>query len=316
MKLQIVRFFNGYGLQEFAMRIKYHKCKSESGKTAMLISTIDTRRKTQGLADRLKGIVSIYALSKATNTPFRCLFTHPFQLNDFLKPNKVNWLPTNEELSNSISGVRYKILRKQPKMNRLLKLLPLKHQVRVYANLDYLDEINALYKQSYRWDELFHELFKPSAQLSEQIEQHKNTIGTNFIACAFRFQSLLGDFNEYNQPALTDDEQNELIWANIKALEAVIEKEKMPALITSDSKRFLKIAKKLDNVFTLRGKIIHLDCNSEEADDTYLKVFVDFFMISEAQKVFSIGTKRMYPSEYPLYASKINNKPFERILAE
>ncbi len=45
-----------------------------------------------------------------------------------------------------------------------------------------------------------------------------------------------------------------------------------------------------------------------------MKPFIDFFyLISEAQKVFSIKNKDMYPSGFPQYAAKVNNIPFERI---
>jgi hypothetical protein len=79
---------------------------------------------------------------------------------------------------------------------------------------------------------------------------------------------------------------------------------------------FLSKAKQLNRVFTLPGKIIHVDCVMDEQKEVYMKLFVDFFMLSKAKKVYSIGTKQMYPTNFPVYAAKINNAPFERILID
>ena len=109
-KLAIMRFLNSYPLQELFLLLKYHKLKRSEHKEPMLIISIDGRRNTQGLADRFSGIVSMYALSKALNVPFRCMFIHPFNLTDFLQPNIYDWSPKEEEISESINGVRYCIL--------------------------------------------------------------------------------------------------------------------------------------------------------------------------------------------------------------
>src|SRR5690606_17261658 len=155
LKKAITLFFNAYGLREIQMLLKYHKLSfAKSDKTPMLISMVDGRRLGKGLTDRFKGIISVYALAKAVDAPYRCIYTHPMPLVDFLEPNAYNWLPNPDELSESTSDVRFKLLRKQHTIKRLLKVLPLKRQVRVYANLDYLDEVNRKYNHQYQWGEL------------------------------------------------------------------------------------------------------------------------------------------------------------------
>ena len=52
-----------------------------------------------GLVDRLKGIVSFYAISKEINADFKIYFKHPFQLDTFLEPNQYNWLATDSDLN-------------------------------------------------------------------------------------------------------------------------------------------------------------------------------------------------------------------------
>lgn len=316
IKRTVTLFFNAYSIKEFLMLLKYYKFSSSTSKYPMLISTIDGKRHTQGLTDRFKGIVSIYALAKATNTPFRIIYTYPFHLTEFLIPNTYNWIPEKNELSDSVSNVRIKIMRKQLTLKRLLRLFPLEKQVRVYANSNYLDEINTLYHQNYTWGELFNELFKPTEKLEEQIKFHSQKIGNNFIACVFRFQSLLGDFKEYNYKPLAKEKQKQLIEKNKRALLQLIEMNNCPVLVTSDSSTFITEIQHLKNVYTLPGRVVHLDCVFDEEADVYMKSFIDFLMISKAEKVYSIGTKMMYQTNFPRYAAKIRNVPFERILIE
>lgn len=316
VKLAIVRFFNAYGLKEYWMLLKYSNIFARTHSKPMLISAIDGRRKSQGLSDRFNGIISMYALSKATGSTFRILFTHPFYLTQFLVPNKYDWLPKDNELSSSIKDVRFKILRKQPKLSRLLKAFPLKKQIRVYANYNYLDEINHLYGKQYESGLLFHELFKPTNELDDLIQFHTGRIGTEYIACVFRFQSLLGDFLEYNNKSLPEEKQKLLIEKNKQALINLMENTNCPILVTSDSTKFISEIKNLNNIYTLPGKVVHLDCSSEEQKEVYMKSFIDLFMISHAKKVYSIGTNFMYPSSFPMFAAKINNVPFERLLID
>lgn len=317
MKDHIVEFFNAYWLKEYILLLRYYKISFPPPKKAMLISVVDNRRNCQGLADRFKGIISVYALSKALKMEFRCIYTHPFLLSEFLIPNDYNWLPQTDEISDNLKDVRFRIIRKQKTLKRLLRVFPTGKQWHIYANMDYLEEINNTFQQKFEWGNLFKELFKPTKELEQQIQNHLSSIkGSEFIACAFRFQSMLGDFNEYTAKPLKIEEKEILIEENIKALKNIADGVNCPILVTSDSMTFLSRAELLDKVFILQGKIVHVDCVIDEQKDAFMKVFVDFFMISKAQKVFSIGTKRMYPSNFPAYAAKINNVPFKRILIE
>jgi hypothetical protein len=317
MKRFITKIINAYWLKEYIMLLRYYKISFKSTPTPMLISVVDNKRHCQGLTDRLKGIVTVYALSKAMNIRYKCIFTHPFLLSDFLIPNEYDWQPAENELSDTIKDVRFKIMRKEPTLKRLLRIFPTNKQIHVYANYDYLEEINQKFKQNFQWGELFRELFKPSPELEMQLSLHlKNINEGEYIACTFRFQSLLGDFKEYNYQALSPEKQDQLIEKNRNALSDLLDSANCPILVTSDSMLFISQIKDLKNIYTLPGKVVHLDCVSDERNDVYMKSFIDFFMLSKAKKIYSIGTKIMYPTNFPVYAAKINNIPFERILID
>ena len=286
-------------------------------RTPMLVSVVDSRRKTKGLTDRFKGIVSVYALAKAMDVPFRCIFNHPMALTDFLVPNAYDWLPRSGEMSESVWDVRFRIMSKQPPLRRLTGLFPLKKQVLIYAKVDYLDKINTKYNRNYQWGELFNELFKPTKIVEDSLQLHLNRIGNNkYIACVFRFQALLGDFKEYHFKPLAEAERKKLIEKNINTLRRITEQSDVPVLVTSDSTTFLSEVSGLANVYTIPGKVVHIDNVADAESETYMKSFLDFLMLSRAQRIYSIGTDVMYKTDFPVYAAKINNIPFERILID
>ncbi|HWK98683.1 MAG TPA: hypothetical protein VNQ55_02000 [Parapedobacter sp.] len=317
IKKGIVRFFNAYGLKEYYMVLKHYRLSANRVSKPMLVSVVDSRRQTKGLTDRFKGIVSVYALAKAQGVPFRCIFNYPMELTEFLVPHAYDWVPKPGELSESVWDVRFRIMSKQPPLRRLTNLFPLKKQVLIYAKVDYLELINKKYNQQYRWGELFRELFKPAEVLEDQLQVHGNQIGSNgYIACVFRFQALLGDFKEYHFKPLQPADQQALLTKNINALKRVSEQSDLPVLVTSDSATFIAAIKDLKNIYTIPGKVVHIDNVSDEESNVYLKSFVDFFMLSRAQKIYSLGTDIMYKTDFPKYAAKVNDIPFERILIE
>lgn len=317
MKRTVVRFFNFYGLKEYYMVLKHCQWSVIRMRVPMLISVIDSRRKTKGLTDRFKGIISVYALAKANNVPFRCVFNHPMELTDFLVPNEYDWVPKPEELSQSVWDVRFRIMSKQPPLSRLTTLFPLQNQVLIYAKVDYLTLINQKYNQQYKWGQLFNELFKPTKILEDQLQFHLKAINdTGFIACVFRFQNLLGDFKEYHFQPLPEAERQQLIDKNIRALEQIANQYGVRVLVTSDSATFTTAANLLDEVYIIPGRVVHIDNVSDAGSEVYLKSFVDFFTLSRAQKIYSIGTKIMYKTDFPKYAAEVYGVPFERILVD
>ena len=85
-------------------------------------------------------------------------------------------------------------------------------------------------------------------------------------------------------------------------------------LVNSDSTTFLQTAAKLDYVYVIPGNITHIDGkNDTDEYNAYEKTFLDFFMIANAERIYLLRTGQMYNSGYPFAASKIYNRPFEKI---
>ena len=152
------------------------------------------------------------------------------------------------------------------------------------------------------------------------LEVIKKELGENYYAAVFRFQNLLGDFQEYHYKSMEDqDEKEQLIGKCLQALKTLQAAHGNQALlVTSDSVTFLKRAVQLEGVHIISGTLVHIDGQKnsvlENSYEVYLKSFLDFYALSGARKIYRVGTSYMYPSEFPVYAAKIHNVPFESMI--
>ena len=183
-----------------------------------VICIYDGKIRNGGLADRLRGIVSVYKVCKEKNLEFKIIFTSPFNLVKFLEPNKVNWYVSKEELNyntkvtdicyiDTLNGSDYEAKKQKQWFRREFKNNYKEFHVRT----------NAIFSYNGDYPTLFNELFRPSPQLQTSIEKQKKALGAGYISTSFRFMNLFGDFNETVElhGKLTTEKQNELIAINI-----------------------------------------------------------------------------------------------------
>lgn len=277
--------------------------------TAVYIA--DGRFYAGGLTDRFKGMVSLYAWAKKEGLPFRIEHTEPFQLAQYLVPNEYDWLSREGDYVKSVWTADVIYATAEANAVRRLYGKGRKRQVHFYGNKDLLDSMGV---KSDEWGEIFKALFKPSVALQSSIDAVRPKLGGRWFSAVFRFQNLLGDFPEYDfQPLKTEDEKEKLINACLSEIEELVRKENgMSCLVASDSISFLERAASLDCVKTIPGRIVHPGTHACGDYEIYEKSFVDFYLLSESTKIYSIVYDRMYPSKFPMYAAKLNNIPFIR----
>lgn len=288
------------------------------------VAMVDGMAYHGGMCDRFKGIVSLYAYCKHHGIPFRIRYTYPFRLEDYLSPAAYDWILNDNEYTDNPLYSRVLYMRGEHLARRLLGL-KVTRQVHFYTNRDLLERINDVLRgenetDRYDWGELFREIFRPCEGLRNRIDAIKRNIGGDYCAAVFRFQNLLGDFHEYRYKELAGADEKEALV--VKCLDAISELKKRHGdktlLVTSDSAAFLQRVSQIEGVHIIPGKLIHIDQVSGEADgdtgrEAYMKSFLDFYVLSEAQKIYRVGTSYMYPSEFPVYAAKVHGIPFESI---
>lgn len=269
-----------------------------------------------GLADRLRGIVSIYDWCKRNNRKFVINFCDPFLLQDYLQPNKYNWLP--DIISYDSSKSIPKICMLEPRTcNRKEVVSRRDFLAEDWCNHNLVDVNKQIhvYTNQYRWccdfAQLFNELFKPCERLQKEIDRHMSKIGGKYISISFRFTTLLGDFTDCTGKPLKDDDKECLINDSLNIIRKIStdapKHDKI--LVTADSSTFLDRVKEIENVYIVPGKIGHIDYDN--GDDVNMKTFLDFYMISKAEAVYLAKGPGMYRSAFARTAAMVNNKPFE-----
>lgn len=279
-----------------------------------------------GLCDRLRGMCGIYTICRDLGLEYKIGHFRPFDLSDFLQPNMVDWAIKEEEIEwdKRLVALVYadplpaKLTGKKTteennaynraRVSRMIEQAHSKRQVHVYANLYCID-----YKTFSR---IFHELFKPSEELKQQVEWNKQQTGEQYISITTRFQNLLGDFYEGDSVGTLETEQEKKAYIKrcIERVEDIhLQYPDMKVLVTSDSSRFLSEISRLSYVHVNPGKVVHMQFTTDCSHEVYLKSFVDLFTIAGAVKVYQLTTGRMYVSGFPVTAASIDSRPYELI---
>lgn len=290
------------------------KCKRRKRKQIVLM--VDGRMHHGGLSDRLSGIVSGFRYALLHDADFKIHFIYPFRLEDYLEPNEYDWRIKADDLCYNIWKSRpcyISVYSFDPEVQLCYatkRLRNITHQTHLYTNMQYYRPIE--------FGACFNKLFKMTKSLEEEVCRHQTAIGGGYISVTFRFQQLLGDFRETGFPTLEKEgDRRNLIERCLDCIGSLFEQNRCRILVTSDSESFLKEAETLgDYVYTISGNVVHMDY-VETRDlvnhETYLKSFVDFFMIAGATHVYLAHFKPLYKSFFPRMASYIHYRPFDII---
>ncbi len=315
------RFYPSYAMH-CAVRVRtmhdahlYGKRKTPpaQGRPTMIFMCDADSGVSGGLTDRLRGMVSCYRLCKARGWDFRIYHTNPFRLEDYLAPAAYDWRVDEKDLrydeATPVFCMNYVGLRSDEFGLRYLSRKMKRHNlIHVYTNI------------VFSWDDFgarFGELFRPAPELARLIAENKERIGGEYIAAVFRFQQLLGDFYEggpTRYPTLAPQEQERLIAECLSQLAAV--KADHPGvervLVTSDSVTFLeRAAAAFDWVRTIPGVPVHLDYTAGRDTPTYMKSFVDFYMLGGSLGVTLIVGGGMHRSGFPHAAALLGGVKYD-----
>ena len=110
------------------------------GGKKIVIFFIDGKTIHGGLSDRLRGLFSTYYYCLKEGIDFKVFWTYPFNLQDYLEPNKVNWLIEGKAISHNKNEVAFRFFNSYSLMNNnetsFLKIMNTKkHEIHVYSNI-------------------------------------------------------------------------------------------------------------------------------------------------------------------------------------
>lgn len=273
-----------------------------------------------GFADRLKGILSLYAICREMDYTFRIHYTSPFRLEEYFAPAAYDWRISPEELCTDEAAMLvlentddapYQTRKQAQWLRHRLKEGP--RMMHVITNTNHAYDLD--------YATLFRELFQPTPLLQDALQaelqlfeaHHPGVNAQGYISVSARFLTMLGDFRETGGGGGLPDEQAEaLIQRNLEQIQRLHEAHPgQPILVNSDSGRFLKRANALPYVYTVEGDIAHTDLMATAgAERMHLKLFLDFLLISRASHIFMLHTPPMRISGFPYAASRIGGHPF------
>lgn len=301
------------------LRKHYRRTWNGTGVTPCVIFMNNGFTWHAGLCDRLRAITTLYAWCREHRMDFRIHFIHPFCLTEYLEPQGYDWTIREEEVAYDLSyatplsmmyGLDVEPLRTSRRLYPLIEDWMEKNfsvkdkQVHLYTNLFTETTLHDFGTN-------FNELFKPTPRLQAQIDNHLHKLAGQYISISFRFTTLLGDFEDCTGSPLPEEERPVLIEKCVAAIAEI--RANAPAhrrvLVTADSPTFLKRVEGLPDVYVVEGQVGHIDY--QHSDAVNLKTFLDFFLISKAEKVYLARTGQMYRSAFAKTAALVENKPFE-----
>ena len=287
-----------------------------NGKKTVVLMVKNETTFCGGLSDRFRGITSVYQECKRQGLDFKIHFETP-NLIDYLEPNEYDWFFKDEDVCYDTKRVypctilTYYSLddKKEPEVQRSILRWYLKknyEQIHVYTNMRSGDDEYSL---------LFHELFKPCKELQEQIDYHVKALGgeKQYNAMVFRFRQLLGDFKEGGE-ILSEAEREPYINRCVAIVEKMHQQTPQgKMLVTSDSTTFLQRVSTLPYVYTIPGEVAHVGFTYDASKKTYMKSFVDYYVLSYAIRVTLVRDKKMYHSGFALRAAMLNNADYQEM---
>lgn len=288
-----------------------------------MIFKADGRFPHGGMFDRLKGAISVYAASQCIGRDFKISFTHPFDLRDYLEPNEYDWTIDEGDLAKGWPAA-IPVFMYGEFANPVRLVRKRSGESHFYYGYNSLDWLNERYNKDFEFGALYKQLFKPTVRLQKYIDMYKAEIGVKYVVAHFRFMNLIGDSTEFKEinPTLPEAEQNKLIEKSLEQL-VLLSKDTTPCggdgwglriMLCTDSARFVSIVKEqMPDVYVVPGEIKHIGTAEDNSDASTIKMFLDYYLIAEAEKVYNFVSDGMWKSAFPEYAAKIGQKPFERI---
>jgi len=273
----------------------------------------DGKIRSGGLADRFRGMVSVYKLCLEWNLNYKINFSEPFELESFLSPNEYDWRIDKKDIIYNKKNALPVFITSTSSIGdeKVQKYFAQKYffkkdysQIHLFTNMYVADKEYGI---------LFKRLFKPTRALEELINQNLKDIGENYISIVFRFQQLLGDFKEGDYPELSEIDKINFISDCINLVKAMYNEHRdkfKKILVTSDSITFLNSLTDIPFVYIIPGEIAHPDYPSGSSSYVYMKSFVDYYMLSYSKKIYLARNPKMYHSGFAQRAAMLNNVPY------
>ena len=289
---------------------KFFEFRQKARSSRMIIFMTEGTEFT-GLADRIRCIVSAYAVAKAYGLPFYIYHDKGFELTKYLQPAQIDWRIEKSDIRrglNNVSLLWFKDAWPQLKLTR--------KEYHWYWSLN-LFELGVVPSEIGTFSSNFQSLFKYSPRLESLVADALHFLQmkeNDYVAVHIRFLNFFEAVEERCEAVdgtATKEEQAEMIQRVNDTLETIYRESGKPVVLFSDSNKFLA-APHPEFALQLPGEVGHILCH-EEHDAVTDKAFVDMMILSKAEKIYSITGPQIYGGGFSRMASFIGDKPFIQV---
>lgn len=272
-----------------------------------------------GLTDRFRNILSIYYYCNEHNIPFKLYYVYPHRLEEILVPNNYDWRIAKNDISYHFldsEEINLDVLELSGSDDNEKHLAILNNKLSSGRKIQFHEFGNAYFAKG-QYAVLFKTLFKPSAYFLDCLRNRTNNIVEPYESVTLRFQMLLGDFYEGEFEVLDEIEREALIKKCIDKIDELWNNHYFSTskvLVTSDSTLFIKRIAAKEYVYTVPGKMEHMDYTRNPDLEINTKPFLDLFLLMQSKRLTQLITGKMYKSGFPAFAAELGGRPYHEII--
>lgn len=284
-----------------------------------IVVMVDGSQIHGGLTDRFRNILSIYYYCSEHNIPFKLYYVYPHRLEEILVPNNYDWRIAKNDISYHFldsEEINLDVIDLPGSDDNEKHLAILNDKLSSGRKIQFHEFGNAYFAKG-QYAVLFKTLFKPSAYFLDCLHNRTKNIVEPYESVTLRFQMLLGDFFEGEFEVLDEIEREALIIKCIDKIEELWSNHYFSTskvLVTSDSALFIKHIAAKEYVYTIPGKMEHMDYTQNPDLEMNTKPFLDVFLLMRSKRLTQLITGKMYKSGFPAFAAELGGRPYHEIV--
>jgi hypothetical protein len=260
-----------------------------------------------GTADRLKSLPLLVLMAANSSRLLLIKWGNPFDLEEFLLPNEINWTVPHELLPVLASAPRGAVATTAKRLDRLIST----NATVIGSKL----QIPGAYYETDQWkwspfthsqtvDEsllLFHDLFRilfrPSPPVAEMVQQELQQISRPYIAAHLRAKYPGEPYRTAEDEQLSQDQKEAILLRSVtQALQCASHlKPKVPIYFAADATQANQLVqqhfhnnrtiRRISTLSAQRASSVHLAFAKLEHPSGYFPIFVDLLMMGNADCV-------------------------------
>lgn len=281
-----------------------------------MIFTVNGYQTHGGLADRLKGMMTTYFLSKIKEMNFYNFYTYPFDFN-------IIWYNPDINITQLVvNPFKLKI--------HSIDSSKMKLGYEYFLNIKYKDRTNLIFSNANLlsidlnnkpWQPTFTNYYMELKRLFEDKlsqnfkESYPDIVVGGYHVVHFRCMNYFGDFEDSQLPGLKEEVHDNIIDVIANKLKVQLKSSIYdPYFIIADSRKLLvALNEKGFSVFDV-GSTAHIDISGASIED-YMRGFFEFYLLEHAKSIESTvlyHKNKPFNSHYAYVASILGDVPFEK----